>query len=375
MPDPDRLDPEKPGRRLGDHGMEGQRPHLGAVLPQVLALREALLVERLLGQGPGVVPAAPGDPFVDRGAEVHQLGGGQQVGHHHEPVAPEVLDQAGVSEVTAVTVPALPHLADVPHQLVNGRRVEPRRQVDLVRGGRLGTLVKVVRFGCHEPAVDQPDLRHEVSVGTGAGGGGAEAEDTLGPHDGVRRRPSRQEGPVVVALELTCIGVEDVQRPLQHRGVVAVVDVGRRQVAPHAPHPPAQRRRQGGHGALHAAADGLVGVMDVVRRGRDHNGGAVFLDDARELGYHAPGRQGQVSVEVQVQGRVQEDGHEAGPLRRFLRLGPSPLPLAGEPQAGDDTDHGPAPIPQVQERTGTAHRLVVGVGCHVQDGRGHGHSR
>ena len=77
VPDPDRPDPEQPGRRLGDHGMEGQRPHLRAVLPQVLALREALLVARLLGQGPGVVPAAPRDPFVDCGAITHQLIGGQ----------------------------------------------------------------------------------------------------------------------------------------------------------------------------------------------------------------------------------------------------------------------------------------------------------
>ena len=51
------------------------------------------------------------------------------------------------------------------------------------------------------------------------------------------------------------------------------------------------------------------------------------LDDARELGGDAPGRQGQVPVEIEVERRVQEDGHEAGSLRRLLRLGASPIPL------------------------------------------------
>ncbi len=74
--------------------MERQRPDIGAVLPQVLALREALLVQGLVGEVPRVVPAAAGDPLVHGRAESLQLPGGQEVGHHHEPVTPEVLDQA-----------------------------------------------------------------------------------------------------------------------------------------------------------------------------------------------------------------------------------------------------------------------------------------
>src|SRR5271154_50871 len=72
-----------------------------------------------------------------------------------------------------------------------------------------------------------------------AGGGGAEAEDALGAHDGVGGGPAGEEGPVVVALELAGVGVEDVQGTVQHRGVEAVVNVRPRQGAPAAPHPPA----------------------------------------------------------------------------------------------------------------------------------------
>ena len=95
VPDPDGVDPEQSGRRFGDDGMERERADVGAVLPQVLALREALLVARLLGQCAGVVPAAPGDGLVDRRPEAHHLVGAQEIRHHHEPVAPEVLDELG----------------------------------------------------------------------------------------------------------------------------------------------------------------------------------------------------------------------------------------------------------------------------------------
>ena len=95
VPDPDGVDPEQSGRRFGDDGVERERADVGAVLPEVLALREALLVARLLGQRAGVVPAAPGDGLVDRRPEAGQLVGAQQIGHHHEAVAPEVLDQLG----------------------------------------------------------------------------------------------------------------------------------------------------------------------------------------------------------------------------------------------------------------------------------------
>ena len=42
------------------------------------------------------------------------------------------------------------------------------------------------------------------------------------------------------------------------------------------------------------------------------------------------GRDAEVAVEVQVEGRVQEDRNEARPLRRLLGLGPPPVPLSLE---------------------------------------------
>ena len=80
---------------------------------------------------------------------------------------------------------------------------------------------------------------------------------------------------------------------------------------------------------------------------------------------------GEVTVEVDVQRRVEEDGDEAGPPRCLLRLGAPTAPLLLEAQAGDDADHPPAPVAQVEERAGAADRLVVGVGRDVQDRGSH----
>ena len=97
----------------------------------------------------------------------------------------------------------------------------------------------------------------------------------------------------------------------------------------------------------------------------------MLLDEGRELVGDAPGRQVQVPVEVEVEGRVQEDRHEAGPARRLLRLGPSPLPLARKAQAGDDADHGPAPVEKVEQCARAPHRLVVGMGGDVEERGAH----
>ena len=92
MPEPDGVDAEQAGGRPGDERVEGERPDVRAVLPEVLALDEALLVTRLLPQRAGVVPAPPGHRLVDRRPEPAELVGRQQVGHHDEAVAPERLD-------------------------------------------------------------------------------------------------------------------------------------------------------------------------------------------------------------------------------------------------------------------------------------------
>ena len=58
---------------------------------------------------------------------------------------------------------------------------------------------------------------------------------------------------------------------------------------------------------------------------------------------------------------------EAGSGGGFLGLGPAPGLLVLEAEAGDDADHGPAPVVQVEERGRAADGLVVGVGGDVDD--------
>ena len=78
-----------------------------------------------------------------------------------------------------------------------------------------------------------------------------------------------------------------------------------------------------------------------------------------------------VPVEVEVERWVEEDGREAGPGGRLLGLGPATVPLALVAQAGDEADHAPAPVPEVEEGARAPDRLVVGMGRHVQNRRGH----
>ena len=94
-----------------------------------------------------------------------------------------------------------------------------------------------------------------------------------------------------------------------------------------------------------------------------------------QLGGDAAGGQGQVAVEVEVERGVEEDGLEAGPGGGVGGLGPATVPLALVAQAGDEADHVPAPVLEVEEGARTADGLVVGVGCHVEDGRGRGHDQ
>ncbi len=96
--------------------------------------------------------------------------------------------------------------------------------------------------------------------------------------------------------------------------VEAVEDVGRGEVAPDAPHPPAQRGRQrpparAGHpdppSRVHGARRGARGT----RRWR-----RCALDDGRELLGHPPGGQIEVAFEVEVERRVQEDRRRSRPV-------------------------------------------------------------
>ena len=129
-----------------------------------------------------------------------------------------------------------------------------------------------------------------------AGGGGAEAEDALGAHDGVGGGAAGEEPLVVVAFEFACVGIEDAGGPGEGAFVEGVEHVGGGEVAPDAPHPPADARGEGGHGALDAAADRFMSVVDVVGARGDDDGGLVLLDDGRELGGDAVGGVGEVGV-------------------------------------------------------------------------------
>ena len=114
-----------------------------------------------------------------------------------------------------------------------------------------------------------------------------------------------------------------------------------------------------------------MSVVDVVWGRGDDDGGVVLLDDGGELGGDAMGGVGEVGIEVEVERRVEEDRHEAGPLRGLLGLGPASGVLVLEAEAGDDADHGPAPVVQVEERGGAPDGLVVGVGGDMDDGGTH----
>ena len=254
---------------------------------------------------------------------------------------------------------------------MDARRVEPRGEVAVEAGGGERALVERVGPGRHEAPVHEAHLREDLGVGERAGGGGTESEHTLGAEHGVGRGSAEQEALVVVALELSGIRIEDVRRPVEEVPVEGVEDVGRGQITPHAPHPPAHRRGEGGHGTLHAPPDGLVAVVHIVWRRGDDDGRVVLFHDRRELRGDAADRQRKVSVEVDVQRGVEEDRHESSPARGLLRLGAPAVPLVLEAEAGDHADHGPAPVEQVEEGAGAADGLVIGVGCDVEDRGSH----
>ena len=104
--------------------------------------------------------------------------------------------------------------------------------------------------------------------------------------------------------------------------VEGVEHVGCGQVAPDAPHPPADAGREGGQGPLDAAADRLVAVVDVVRARGDDDGRVVLLDDGGQLGGDAVRGEVEVGVEVERERRVEEDRDEPGPPRRPPRPRP-----------------------------------------------------
>jgi hypothetical protein len=95
VPQADPLDPEQLGGGPGHPGVEVERPHLGIVLPQVLALDKRLLVAGFLGQRAAVWLLPLHDRLRDGGAEVVELAGRQQVGDHHETAGPERVGQVG----------------------------------------------------------------------------------------------------------------------------------------------------------------------------------------------------------------------------------------------------------------------------------------
>ncbi len=97
----------------------------------------------------------------------------------------------------------------------------------------------------------------------------------------------------------------------------------------------------------------------------------MVLHQGRELGGDAACRQGEVRIEVEVEGRVEEDRLEAGPPRSFSRLGPPASPLPLEPEARDDADDDPALIEQVEQCARAPDRLVVWVRGHVEERGAH----
>src|SRR5579872_4207792 len=90
MPQPKRLDPEQPRRRLANYRMERQRPDLRRIFPQVDALDERLFVRSLLSEFAIVEALAPRHRFIDRRAVALEFIGAEQIGYHDEAIALEL---------------------------------------------------------------------------------------------------------------------------------------------------------------------------------------------------------------------------------------------------------------------------------------------
>lgn len=60
-------------------------------------------------------------------------------------------------------------------------------------------------------------------------------------------------------------------------------------------------------------------------------------------------------------------GKKFARTRGFLELRPATIPILGQAQAYADTDDLPAPIEEMEENTGTAKCLVVGMGRNVHE--------
>src|SRR5215469_8869547 len=93
VPQTQHRNPDQRCSGLRNFGMKRQRQHVGVVFPQIDALGEGLFVEGLLCQLATIITAAIAYRAINRGTKFLQLVFTEQVRHHHESVAAEVLDQ------------------------------------------------------------------------------------------------------------------------------------------------------------------------------------------------------------------------------------------------------------------------------------------
>ena len=194
-------------------------------------------------------------------------------------------------------------------------------------------------------------LGQQLGVGERARRRRAEAEDALGAHDRVGRRPARSgSAGSRCARALPCR-----RRGCAGRGRARSGRRRRRRWAP-AGRP---TRPTSTSAAWAAGRPGRAGRRAPPSRGRGARRGARAT---RRWRRRAPRRwrgarrppgavaRSRSPSRSRLSGGSRKTGTKPARRRRLLRLGPPALPLALEAEAGDDADHGPAPVLQVEER-------------------------
>src|SRR5690606_18939951 len=141
------------GRDRADARVEGERPHVRAVLPEVHALLEALLVERLLGERAPVVRHAARDARVDGRAVALELLVLEHALDDDEAVAAIALDQLGADVHAASRGSGAVYPGARPRARARARRrIRHARGSDASRGGAFRRAAAAARADARAPS-------------------------------------------------------------------------------------------------------------------------------------------------------------------------------------------------------------------------------
>ena len=201
-----------------------------------------------------------------------------------------------------------------------------------------------------------------------ASSGRTEPEDPLRAQHRIRPGSTLDEPPVIVAVILPLVSVEDPEDLVEFGLIEGDEQRGDRQVSPQSPHPPHRAVLEVRERRLHAAAHHLVSVVNVVRGRRHHDRHRQFLDQPGDCCLDFGLSSLQIVAVGNAHRRVEESGLEACSTSGLQRLSPSPSVLPWPAKADDDVVDLAAGSLQLEQRGWTPNCLVVRVGGQVQDG-------